>query len=76
MAIKNTIDRKIPPTHPGEIIREDFMQDYNLTAKTLSEALGVSRQTINELIREKKIPQSSYGIETVPSVQKLSAVLA
>ena len=54
MTIQNAIGREIPPTHPGEIIREDFMQDYRLTTKTLSEALGVSRQTINELIREKR----------------------
>jgi len=46
--------REIAPTHPGEMIREDFMPDYSLTAATLAEALGVSRQTINELLRERR----------------------
>ena len=54
MAIKNTIHRKIPPTRPGEMIREDFMPDYGLTVSSLASALGVSRQTINELIRERR----------------------
>lgn len=54
MAIPNTIKREIPPTHPGEMIREDFIPDYNLSTATLAKALGVSRQTINELLRERR----------------------
>jgi len=54
MAISNTSRRKIPPTHPGEMLREDFMPDYDLTTTSLADALGVSRQTINELLREKR----------------------
>jgi len=42
------------PTHPGEILREDFMPDYDLTVKGLATALGVSRQTVNELLRERR----------------------
>ena len=54
MSIKNTETRKIQPTHPGEMLREDFMLDYGLTTKKLAEELGVSRQTINELLRERR----------------------
>ncbi len=54
MSIKNTESRKIQPTHPGEMLREDFMRDYGLTTKRLAEELGVSRQTINELLRERR----------------------
>lgn len=42
------------PTHPGEMLREDFLPDYGLTASTLAEAIGVSRQSINELLRERR----------------------
>jgi len=42
------------PTHPGEILREDFVPDYKLTAAGLAKALGVSRQTVNELLRERR----------------------
>ena len=54
MAIRNTTNREIPPTHPGEMLREDFMPDYDLTTSSLADALGVSRQTINELLRERR----------------------
>ena len=54
MATSNTIIREIPPTHPGEALREDFMPDYCLTTAAMAEALGVSRQTINEILREKR----------------------
>jgi len=54
MALPNSAKREIPPTHPGEMIREDFMPDYGLTTASLADALGVSRQTINELLREKR----------------------
>lgn len=54
MNIKNTGKRKVPPTHPGTMLREDFMPDYGLTVTSLAEALDVSRQSINELLRERR----------------------
>lgn len=42
------------PTHPGEMLREDFLTDYGFTVSGLAEALGVSRQTVNELLRERR----------------------
>ncbi len=54
MSLTNIGKRRISPTHPGEMLREDFMPDYKLTTKNLAEALGVSRQTVNELLREKR----------------------
>jgi antitoxin HigA-1 len=46
--------RTIAPTHPGEVLREDFLPDYGMTAPSLAKALGVSRQTVNEILREKR----------------------
>lgn len=46
--------REVSPTHPGAMLREDFLPDYGLTASTLAVTLGVSRQTINELLRERR----------------------
>ncbi len=54
MAIENEKPRTIGPTHPGEMLRDDFLPDYGLTTAGLAEALGVSRQTINEILREKR----------------------
>jgi addiction module HigA family antidote len=54
MSIPNTGQRKIRPTHPGEMLREDFLEDYGLTVSGLAEALRVSRQTVNELLRGRR----------------------
>lgn len=51
MSIANTSKRTVSPTHPGEMLREDFMQDFGLTVTGLAAALGVSRQTANELLQ-------------------------
>jgi len=36
------------------MLREDFLPDYGLTVTSLADALCVSRQTVNELIRERR----------------------
>jgi addiction module HigA family antidote len=54
MTIANKTGLKRKPTHPGEMLREDFLADYNLTVSGLAEALGVSRQSVNELLRERR----------------------
>ena len=54
MEIPNTAKREIPPTHPGEVLREDFMPDCGLTTASIADALGVSRQTINAILRERR----------------------
>jgi addiction module HigA family antidote len=36
------------------MLLEDFMPDYGLTAATLAQALRVSRQTVNELLRGRR----------------------
>ncbi|WP_019593067.1 HigA family addiction module antitoxin [Thioalkalivibrio sp. ALM2T] len=54
MTIPNTSGLKRRPTHPGEMLREDFMPDYTLSTAELARALGVSRQSINELLRERR----------------------
>jgi len=58
----NTIVREIRPTHPGEMLREDFMPDYGLTATILAEKLTVSRQTINEILRERRAVSPSMAL--------------
>ncbi|MDA1311916.1 MAG: HigA family addiction module antitoxin [Acidobacteria bacterium] len=54
MAIANTRNKQVRPIHPGEMLREDFLPDYGLTVSGLARALGVSRQTVNELLRERR----------------------
>lgn len=54
MSIANTGPMKRRPTHPGEMLREDFMPDYGLTVSSLAAAICVSRQSVNELLRGRR----------------------
>ena len=42
------------PTHPGEIIKEDFMAPLKLTQTELAKALKTSFRTVNEILNEKR----------------------
>src|SRR5881409_1752288 len=54
MSVPNDRQMKRRPTHPGEMLHEDFMPDYGLTVVGLADAAGVSRQSINELLRGRR----------------------
>jgi addiction module HigA family antidote len=54
MSIPNTRPLERRPIHPGEILREEFLPDYGLSVTALAKAAGVSRQSINELLRERR----------------------
>jgi antitoxin HigA-1 len=54
MSVANVMPRETRPTHPGRMLREDFLPDYRLTVAGLAQALAVSRQTVNELLRERR----------------------
>ena len=54
MSIPHTRKRTICPTHPGEMLREDFMPDYGLSVARLASDLGVSRQSVSELLHERR----------------------
>ena len=62
MTLNNTGEMKRRPTHPGEMLREDFLPDYDLTVTRLAEALGVSRQSVNELLRERRAVSPEMAI--------------
>lgn len=36
------------------MLREDFLPDYGLTVSHFAKVLGISRQTVNELLRERR----------------------
>jgi addiction module HigA family antidote len=45
--------RKLPPTHPGEILREEFLLPMELTPYAVAQACGVPRTRIERLAREE-----------------------
>ena len=45
---------KREPTHPGEVLNEDFLKPLGLSQSALAKELGTAFRTINELINEKR----------------------
>ena len=43
-----------PATHPGEILREDFLKPVALTQKQLADAIKVPFQRVNEIVSGKR----------------------
>ena len=41
------------PPHPGEMVREECLEPLGLTVTGAARALGVTRQTLNNLVNER-----------------------
>ncbi|MBL4824763.1 MAG: HigA family addiction module antidote protein [SAR324 cluster bacterium] len=42
------------PTHPGEMLREEFLQPMKITQRELADAIHVPYQRVNELVNKKR----------------------
>jgi addiction module HigA family antidote len=60
--------KKLPPLHPGEVLREEFLVPLGLSAATLAKAMGVPRT------RVERIASESIGI-TADSALRLGKAL-
>lgn len=45
---------KLPPIHPGEILREEFLIPMGMTSNALALALRVPATRINDIVRERR----------------------
>jgi addiction module HigA family antidote len=60
------------PTHPGEILREEFLMPLGQTQVALAEHLGIPVQRINELVRGTRgvTPETAWllaqALDTTP----------
>jgi len=48
------LPRKRPPTHPGEMLLEEFVKPLELTQTELARRLGVSYPRLNEIIKGRR----------------------
>lgn len=44
----------IPPIHPGEVLMEDFINDFGITQNKLPVSIGVPPRRINEIVHGKR----------------------
>ena len=47
-------ENRMRPIHPGEILREEYMEPMGLTANALSLALHVPATRIGEILKERR----------------------
>jgi addiction module HigA family antidote len=50
----NVSTKLMPPVHPGEILREDFMKPFNLTVNKLALELRVPATRIGEIVHQRR----------------------
>ncbi len=48
------IPTKRQPTHPGEMLQEEFLIPLNLTQRELAEAIHVPYQRLNEIVNGRR----------------------
>ena len=46
--------KRLSPIHPGEVLREEFLEPMGLSQYRLSKDIGVSPRRINEIVHGKR----------------------
>ncbi len=47
------LKRGLPPFHPGEILREDFIRERNMTVTEVAKGLGMARANLSAVVNER-----------------------
>ena len=45
---------RLEPVHPGEVLKHDFMEPFELSATALAKAIGVTPARINEIVHGRR----------------------
>jgi addiction module HigA family antidote len=45
--------RNLPPSHPGEILREMFIKEHQLTITEVAKGLGIARANLSAIVNER-----------------------
>lgn len=54
---------KRKPTHPGEMLNEEFLKPLEISQSQLAEVIGVSFRSINQLVNEKRNLSSEMAMK-------------
>lgn len=49
-----TRTQSLPPTHPGELLREDVLPATGKSKTEIAKMLGISRQHLHDILAERK----------------------
>jgi addiction module HigA family antidote len=53
-SIRRTHKHRLPPIHPGEMLREEFLIPMGLSANALAMAIGVPATRVGEIVNERR----------------------
>jgi addiction module HigA family antidote len=54
MAKSPKVERRKPPVHPGERLREEFLKPFELSANALALAIRVPATRVSEIVNERR----------------------
>ena len=54
--------KKLKLTHPGRILREEFLEPMKLSAYALAKELGVPTPRVNDIVRENRAISSEMAV--------------
>ena len=59
-----------PPTHPEEMLLEEFLKRLSMSQVDLAEKIGISYQPINEVVRGKRGFTPDTALRSFPRSQE------
>jgi len=65
--VRGRLPRHRPPTHPGEMLLEEFLRPLGISQSAFAVRLGVSYPRLNEIVRGKRsvTPDTALRLERV-----------
>lgn len=57
------LKRNLPPVHPGEILREEYIKERNLTITEVAEGLGITRSSLSAVCNEHSGISSELAVK-------------
>lgn len=60
--VAETSAGKLPPIHPGEILREEFLKPMGITQSRLAQAIGVPPRQIGDIVAGKRAVTPDTGL--------------
>ncbi len=65
--VRRRLPKQRPPTHPGEMLREEFLEPLGMSQSALAIRLGVSYPRLNEIVRGRRAvtPDTALRLDRV-----------
>ena len=62
LRVDRLLPRLVPPTHPGEMLLEEFLKPLDMSQSAFAVRLGVSFPRLNEIVRGKRSVTSDTAL--------------